>query len=174
MWYKTKLNMKSTLKLIVLILSLAIVSCGGEEKKEEKGKVQLKKQTTTKAVESSTSNTKASETIDLTNKGVGPIKSLILPAEIDQALALQGKDVYDKMCTACHRADKKFIGPPPTGIFKKRSPEWIMNMILDPEGMVKNDPLAKQLLMEFNGSPMANQNLTEDEARAVLEYFRTL
>jgi len=165
--------MKTTLKLIVLILSLAIVSCGGEEKKEEKEKVQLKKQTTTKKVEPA-ANTKASETIDLTNKGVGPIKSLALPAEIDQAMAARGKDVYDRMCTACHRADKKFIGPAPTGLLKRRSPEWIMNMILDPEGMVKNDPLAKALLIEFNGSPMANQNLTEDEARAVLEYFRTL
>lgn len=165
--------MKTTLKLIVLILSLAIVSCGGEEKKEEKEKVQLKKQTTTKKVEAA-ANTKASETIDLTNKGVGPIKSLALPAEIDQSMATRGKDVYDRMCTACHRADKKFIGPAPAGLLKRRSPEWIMNMILDPEGMVKNDPLAKALLIEFNGSPMANQNLTEDEARAVLEYFRTL
>ena len=165
--------MKATLKLLVLFLSLAIVSCGGEEKKEEKEKVQLKKQTTTKKVEP-VANTKASETIDLTNKGVGPIKSLTLPAEIDQAMAARGKDVYDKMCTACHRADKKFIGPAPTGLLKRRSPEWIMNMILDPEGMVKNDPLAKALLIEFNGSPMANQNLTEEEARAVLEYFRTL
>jgi len=165
--------MKTTLKLIVLILSLAIVSCGGEEKKEEKEKVQLKKQTITKKVEP-VANTKASETIDLTNKGVGPIESLALPAEIDQAMATRGKDVYDRMCTACHRVDKKFIGPAPTGLLKRRSPEWIMNMMLDPEGMVKNDPLAKALLIEFNGSPMANQNLTEDEARAVLEYFRTL
>ena len=47
-------------------------------------------------------------------------------------------------------------------------------MILNPEEMVKNDPLAKDLLIEFNGSPMANQNLTQEEARAVLEYLRTL
>jgi mono/diheme cytochrome c family protein len=165
--------MKTTLKTLLLILSLAIVSCGGEAKKEEKGKVQLKKQTTTKKVET-TAETKASETIDLTNKGVGPIKSLVLPAEIDQAMAAKGKEIYNKMCTACHRPDKKFIGPPPIGIFKRRTPEWIMNMILDPEDMVAKDPLAKKLLIEFNGSPMANQNLTEDEARAVLEYFRTL
>jgi len=165
--------MRSTLKLIVLFLSLAIVSCGGEEKKEEKGKVQLKKQTTTKKVETA-KKTKASETIDLSNKGVGPIKSLTLPTEIDQAMAIKGKDVYDRMCTACHRADKKFIGPSPTGILERRTPEWVMNIILDPEGMVKNDPLAKALLIEFNGSPMANQSLTEEEARAVLEYFRTL
>ena len=49
-----------------------------------------------------------------------------------------------------------------------------MNMILNPEQMVKEDPLAKELLIEFNGSPMANQGLTEEDARAVLEYFRTL
>jgi mono/diheme cytochrome c family protein len=165
--------MKTTLKLLVLFLSLAIVSCGGEEKKEEKEKVQLKKQTTTKNVKPA-ANSKASETIDLSNKGVGPIKSIVLPSEIDQALAAKGKEVYNKMCTACHRPDKKFIGPAPVGILKRRSPEWIMNMILSPEEMVKNDPLAKQLLMEFNGSPMANQNLSEEEARAVLEYFRTL
>jgi mono/diheme cytochrome c family protein len=165
--------MKSALKLFILFLTLAALSCGGEEKKEEKTKIQLKKQTTTKTVESEV-NTKASETIDLTNKGVGPIKNLTLPAEIDEAMVARGKDVYGKMCTACHRVDKKFIGPPPTGILKKRTPEWVMNMILDPEGMVKNDPLAKKLLIEFNGSPMANQNLTEEEARSVLEYFRTL
>jgi mono/diheme cytochrome c family protein len=166
--------MKSTLKLLVLFLSLAIVSCGGEEKKDEKEKVQLKKQTTTKKAEPAAASTKASETIDLTNKGVGPITSVDISAPVDQAMAAKGKEVYDKMCTACHRVDKKFIGPAPAGIMKRRTPEWIMNMILDPEGMVKNDPLAKALLMEFNGSPMANQNLSEEEARAVLEYFRTL
>jgi hypothetical protein len=48
-----------------------------------------------------------------------------------------------------------------------------MNMILNPEEMVQKDPIAKQLLVEYNGAPMANQNLTEDEARAILEYFRT-
>jgi cytochrome c551/c552 len=89
-------------------------------------------------------------------------------------MVTHGADVYKKMCMACHRPDKKFIGPAPTGILARRTPEWIMNMILNPVEMVQKDPLAKDLLMEFNGSPMANQNLTEDEARAVLEDFRTL
>ena len=89
-------------------------------------------------------------------------------------MVAKGKDIFDKMCTACHRLGKKFIGPPPNGLFEKRTPEWVMNMILNPDEMVQKDPLAKALLMEFNGSPMANQNLTEDEARAILEYFRTL
>jgi len=48
-----------------------------------------------------------------------------------------------------------------------------MNMILNPDEMVQKDPIAKALLAEYL-SPMANQNLTEEQARAVLEYFRTL
>jgi mono/diheme cytochrome c family protein len=108
------------------------------------------------------------------NKGLGPITEVKLDAAVDQALADKGKQVYDKMCTACHKPTEKFIGPAPKGILDRRSPEWVMNMILNPEQMVKEDPIAKQLLKEFNGSPMANQNLTQDEARAVLEYFRTL
>ena len=164
--------MKSTLKFLTLIIILLVLSCGGVEEKKETSTVKLKKQSTEKKVE--TTITKASETIDLTNKGVGPITSVSIPTEIDQVMVAQGKDVFNKMCTACHRVGKKFIGPAPDGIMDRRTPEWVMNMILDPEGMVKNDPLARELLIEFNGSPMANQSLSEEDARAVLEYFRTL
>lgn len=165
--------MKSTLKLFTLLLVLLIFSCGGgESEKKEDTKVKLKKQKTEKKVEAK--KAKPSETIDLTNKGVGPITSLTLAPEIDQVMVTKGADVFKRMCTACHKVGKKFIGPAPNGVLKRRTPEWVMNMILDPEGMVKNDKLARDLLMEFNGSPMANQNLSEEDARAVLEYFRTL
>lgn len=108
------------------------------------------------------------------NYGVGPIAAFELPAGIDQSMADRGKGIYELKCTACHKPDKKFIGPPPIGILENRTPAWVMNMILNPDEMVKEDPIAKQLLIKFNGSPMANQNLEEDEARAILEYFRTL
>jgi hypothetical protein len=49
-----------------------------------------------------------------------------------------------------------------------------MNMILNPEEMIQKDPIAKKLLVESNLAPMANQHLTEAEARKILEYFRTL
>ena len=108
------------------------------------------------------------------NKGIGPVKSVTLEAAIDQTMADAGAQIYKSKCTSCHKPDRRFIGPAPKGIFERRTPEWIMNMILNPEVMVKEDPIAKQLLTDFNLSPMANQNLTEDEARKVLEYFRTL
>ncbi|MFD2541873.1 c-type cytochrome [Lacinutrix gracilariae] len=166
--------MKTTLKLLMVLFVTLLVSCGGKEEKKKEGFSYQKKTTTEKTTTPKAEKVPASKKIDLANKGIGPISSVTLDAEVDQKMATHGAEVYKKMCTACHRADKKFIGPAPVGILERRSPEWIMNMILNPEQMVKEDPLAKELLMEFNGSPMANQNLSKEDARAVLEYFRTL
>jgi cytochrome c len=161
-------------KFITLFFTILLISCGGKKEKEKEGFSYEKKTTTETNTAVKSTNVAASLKIDLTNKGVGPVSSLELPAEIDTEMAKHGSEVYTKMCTACHRPTKKFIGPAPLGILERRTPEWIMNMILSPEGMMQNDPLAKELLIEFNNAPMANQNLTMEEARAILEYFRTL
>lgn len=166
--------MKTTLKILSTLLLALLISCGGKEDKKKEGFSYDKKAPTESKATTAAEKVPASKTVDLNNKGIGPINSLSLNAEIDQSMATHGADVFKKMCTACHRTGKKFIGPPPTGILDRRSPEWVMNMILNPDEMVKKDPLAKALLIEFNGSPMANQNLSEEDARAVLEYFRTL
>lgn len=148
----------------LLTISFLLISCGGGDGKSAAERIKEQAQMApTDPYESWESNI-----------GIGPIKSFDLPAEIDQALATKGEEIYEAKCTACHKAEKRFIGPSPKGIFERRTAAWVMNMILNPDEMVQKDPLAKKLLMEFNGSPMANQNLTEDEARSVLEFFRTL
>ncbi|WP_017730931.1 c-type cytochrome [Nafulsella turpanensis] len=106
-------------------------------------------------------------------KGVGPIHELTLEAAINQELATEGEAIFSQYCTPCHKIEERYIGPAIGDVTTRRSPEWIMNMILNPEQMVKEDPIAKQLLAEYM-SPMADQNLTEEQARAILEYFRTL
>lgn len=166
--------MKLTFKILSTLLIVLAIGCGGKEEKEkEQIKLTEKAPQETKQ-EDATPTQKASETIDMENKGVGPITDLTLPPTIDQSMADHGQEIFTNMCTACHKTDKKFIGPKMAGVTERRTPEWIMNMILNPEVMIQKDPLAKELLIEHNGSPMANQNLTEEEARAVLEYFRTL
>ncbi len=110
----------------------------------------------------------------LDNKGVGPVTNLVLSGEIDQELAARGKQLFDTNCISCHLAENKLVGPAPKGILDRRSPEWIMNMIINPDEMLEKDALAQELLEEFNGVPMVNQRITEEEARAMLEYFRTL
>ena len=168
--------MKRIFRYTTLALSVLALSCGGKEEKKSDG-FQMERKgaaTPTETPAAQPATTPPSKRVDLSNKGVGPVSAVTLPAEIDTELAATGEAVYNQMCLACHRIGQKFIGPAPNGVLERRSPEWVMNMILNPERMVQEDPLAKELLMEFNGSPMANQGLTEDQARAVLEYFRTL
>jgi len=151
------------LKLITLMaLTLSLASCGGDKPKNEA------------PVGAPMQETEVTSEISdpMLNKGIGPITSVTL-GEIDQALVAEGEVVFKAKCTACHKISKKFVGPALKGVTQRRSAEWIMNMTMNPEEMIKKDPIAIQLLAEANGAPMANQNLTEEEARAILEYFRT-
>ncbi len=166
--------MNYILKSLWTLALIALVSCGGKEEKKESEDIQLGNYSEKEEVQKTESSATQTKMIDMDNKGIGPVKNLELPDEIDQAMADKGKVIFDSKCLACHKPTKKFIGPAPIGVLERRSPEWVMNMMLNPNEMVLKDPIAKQLLIEHNGSPMANQGLTEEEARQILEYFRTL
>jgi cytochrome c len=104
--------------------------------------------------------------------GVGPITTIDLTKSIQSSLVKEGKVLFESKCTMCHNLDQKMVGPALGNITNKRSPEWIMNMILNPDIMVKENEAAKNLLAEFNNIAMINQSLSKKEARALLEYFR--
>jgi len=151
------------LKVFVMTLIVAFVSsCGSDGKKEEK---------TSKPAEVKKEVVEAKEVDPMKDKGIGPIKSITL-TEIDEAMAAEGKEVFKIKCSACHKISKRFVGPGLAGVMERRTPEWVMNMILNPEEMVLKNKIAKDLLAEYL-APMANQNLTEKEARLILEYLRT-
>ncbi|MBI2967305.1 MAG: cytochrome c [Bacteroidetes bacterium] len=105
------------------------------------------------------------------NRGIGPVSS-VSTGTLDHTLAATGKSIFESKCTACHKIEVKHVGPALNGVTERRTPEWIMNMILNPTEMTQKDPIAKDLLATYM-APMANQNLTQDEARAVLEFFRS-
>ena len=104
--------------------------------------------------------------------GIGPIKSALQLGPVDKALAEEGAKAFEIKCTACHRLDERYVGPPLRNVTQKRTPEYIMNMILNPDEMVKSHPEARKMLAEYL-APMTNQNLKPEEARAILEYFRS-
>ena len=165
------------MKLIVKIgLAVALVfsfAACGNSKKDEKESLRLDDYSSQpKEKETETKEAAADSGDDLSNKGIGPVKSLELPESINSDMAANGASIFKNMCSACHKMDKKFVGPAIEGVTERRSPEWIMNMILNPEEMIKKDPIAKRLMVESNMAIMANQGLEEDQARAIVEYFR--
>lgn len=105
--------------------------------------------------------------------GIGPVKSLTLENEIKKSLVDQGQQIFASKCSACHKIDERYVGPSLKGVTHRRKPEWIMNMILNPQEMIQKDPTAQELLGEFLVQ-MTLQNLNQDEARAILEYFRSI
>ncbi len=162
--------MKIKFIAISLLLSTMAVSCGGNEKSEHKTD-NANAKTEHKKTEHKEEHKEAKATTSDNGKGIGPVSSVEL-GDIDEALVEKGKELYKANCTACHKIGKRAVGPALKGVTERRKPEWIMNMILNPQEMVDNDPTAKALLAEYL-APMANQSLTEDEARAILEFFRT-
>lgn len=106
-------------------------------------------------------------------KGVGPITELNLDEEIDQSLVRNGRRFYNLNCRNCHPVDGEPKAPIMMNMIKKRSPEWIMNMMLATNLMHEQDPLASVQKLNYK-RPMPQKDITEEQAREVLEYIRTL
>jgi mono/diheme cytochrome c family protein len=102
----------------------------------------------------------------------GNVMYIELTDPLDEAMIAEGKNIFEQKCDNCHRLDSvKLVGPGWVGITNRRSPEWIMNMIINVGIMVDQDSAAHQLRSEHDLT-MPEQNLAVDKARAVLEFLR--
>ncbi len=102
--------------------------------------------------------------------GIGPVKKYDLKP-VNAQMVEKGKQIFDEKCASCHKFNEKLVGPPLNGITKKRKPEWILNMILNPEQMTKENPEAKKLFGEYL-TQMTYQNVSQTDAEAILNYLR--
>ncbi len=105
--------------------------------------------------------------------GIGPITEKINVGEIDPAKVKKGEATFVAKCAPCHKLDKRLVGPALRYVTKRRSHEYILNMILNPTGMVKEHPEAKKVLAEYL-SPMTDMNLTKEQALELLDYLRSV
>ena len=93
--------------------------------------------------------------------------------EIDQDLASSGESLFQsKGCLACHTVGRgRLTGPDLQGVTERREYGWMIAMMTNPDSMVKEDPVAKQLFAEYM-TPMLNLGVTTGDARAIYEYLR--
>lgn len=104
--------------------------------------------------------------------GIGPITERIeISNDIDQEMVLRGRMIYEQKCEMCHQLDNRRIGPSLGDIVERRSPEFVMNFILNPGEMVRNHPVGQDLLAE-HFTEMQYQDVTVEEARAIYEFLR--
>jgi cytochrome c1 len=105
--------------------------------------------------------------------GVGPVKEPVALAAVDAALAESGLKTFEMKCMVCHKLDERYVGPSLREVTQRRTPEYIMNMILNPLEMIDKHPVAKKLFAEHL-VPMTFQNVSEQEVRALVEYLRSV
>jgi len=125
------------------------------------------------AADSETESTEAASPSDYDpNRGVGKYENFEVSATLDAALAAEGDKVVSTKCKSCHKmTDERLVGPGWAGVTQRRTPTWLMNFITDPDPMINVDP-ELQTQLELCLVRMPNQNVSEDEGRAILEYMR--
>lgn len=101
------------------------------------------------------------------------VKSIELTTPLNKDWVAAGKANYELKCLACHKlTDEKLVGPGWAGVTKKREPVWIMNMITNVDMMLEKDPEAQKLLEQCLVR-MPNQNITQEDARKLIEFMRS-
>lgn len=159
--------MKNITAYLTFALFVAIIySCGGnkETKTEE---------TTTSTTEQTTQTAQSPESYD-PKRGEGKWNSenVKVGSSLDASMATKGEAIASTKCTSCHKlSDEKLVGPGWKGVTTRRSPEWIMNFITNPDPMIDKDP-AVQASLEICLVRMPNQNLADEDARNILEFMR--
>lgn len=107
-------------------------------------------------------------------KGEGKFKDITLNPTLDPAMSDKGEKIASVKCYSCHKpTEERLVGPGWKGVTNRRDPAWLMNFFTNPEVMLDKDP-ALQEQLEVCLVRMPNQNISDEEARNILEFMRKL
>ncbi len=83
-----------------------------------------------------------------------------------------GKKLFQANCAACHKLDKKLIGPALANVADRRTKEWLHAWIKDNNALrASGDADAKAIFEEFNGMPMTPfPQLSIDDIDNIIAY----
>ncbi|MEO6722223.1 MAG: c-type cytochrome [Ferruginibacter sp.] len=152
------------------LLAVSLAACGDGKKTETKSA-----EPTTAATDSGgemMSNAGSNNPSYDPNRGEGKFKDVKLADKLDASMAAKGEKIADLKCTSCHKlTDEKLVGPGWKDVTSRHKPEWIMNFVTNTDAMIDKDPKA-QAMLEICMVRMPNQNLSDDDARSLLEFMR--
>lgn len=106
------------------------------------------------------------------DRGIGPVKNVKL-GPIDPKLVKEGHNLYSTKCMICHDLNQRKVGPPLGDVTKTRTPEFIMNLLLNTVNMERENPTMEDLISQYH-IPMTSPGVSQQQARAVLEYLRSV
>ncbi|MDP2300861.1 MAG: c-type cytochrome [Ignavibacteria bacterium] len=154
--------MKKTNKLLLgltalLLISTTITSCRGDSKSDKPQELGSKPDISAWEMEN----------------GFGMVKTKLNLPPINPELAKKGEKLFESKCASCHKLDEKYAGPAQRDVLRRISPEFFINMVINPDENIEKHPHIKELLGIYM-LKMTNQNVNFNDARQILEYFRLL
>lgn len=84
----------------------------------------------------------------------------------------QGEKLFKANCAACHKLDKKGVGPALRGVADKFDKDWLYKWIKDSQGLIKSgDAKAKEIFDANNGAVMTSfPALSNGDIDSILAY----
>lgn len=87
----------------------------------------------------------------------------------------EGRQLFQQYCQACHSiGGGVVVGPDLEGVIQRRELDWLADFIANPDQLIASgDPVATQLLAEFNNVPMPNFGLSGAQVESLLAYLES-
>lgn len=84
-----------------------------------------------------------------------------------------GQQTFQSVCVSCHTVGGgNLVGPDLAGVTERRDAAWLKRFIMEPDKVLaEGDPIATQLLAEFNNVPMPNMGVSATQAGDILAYL---
>lgn len=156
--------------LVACVMIVFLASCGGGSSDKDQSTSTNATEETTKPDSDATGENPPYDP----NRGEGKFtaENVNVDPHLNTAMAEKGEKIYDLKCASCHKmTDERLVGPGWKGVTERHQPAWIMNFMTNTDAMLDKDPKA-QAMLEICMVRMPNQNLSDDDAREILEFMR--
>lgn len=93
--------------------------------------------------------------------------------EVSEAVS-RGAALFEEKCVGCHTIGRgPTVGPDLEGVVESRERDWLLEWIQNPDEMLAaGDPLAVQMLEEWNNLAMPDLEITAEGASDILAYIQ--
>jgi mono/diheme cytochrome c family protein len=87
----------------------------------------------------------------------------------------EGEEIFQNACATCHTiGEGDLVGPDLKGVTTRRDRDWLTRWISAPDVMLdQGDPIATELLEQYNNVPMPNLGLSEAEVASLIAFLET-
>jgi len=85
----------------------------------------------------------------------------------------KGKQLFNQHCAACHKMDRKLVGPPLQDVIELQGIDWTKKWIYNSKALIDaGDPHAVEIWEEYNKAAMPSyQFLKDEELNDIIEYL---